>query len=264
VLGALTPSVGNTPETGIMFPENPGGGGGDAAWIRYYPRHGESCTLEIGISNDGDDDIALIPSGNVGIGIIEPLNKLDVQAAPRSGNHPANGIMYVTGNSGEDQGIEFRHTNGTQGIGFGYNTIYATGSNVDQDLRLKAMGKGKVVVLGDLAVNGRIGAANHQGWTDAILLNGWVPWGSPYSTAAYIMDAGGFVHLRGLVRSGRLGQAIFQLPAGFRPRFQHLRCNSYAAEGGGRIDVQMDGAVLASNGTNEWVSLDDITFMAEQ
>jgi hypothetical protein len=264
VLGALTPSAGNTTETGIMFPENPGGGAGDAAWIRYYPRHGESCTLEIGISNDGDDDIALISSGNVGIGIIEPLSKLDVQAVPRTGSHPANRIMYVTGNSGEADGIEFRHTNGTQGVGFGYNTIYATGSNANQDLNLKPRGTGKIVVLGDLTVSGQTTVVHRQGWTNAVLLNGWVAWGNPYSTAAYMMDALGFVHLRGLVRSGRLGQAIFQLPAGLRPRFQHLHCKSHAAEGSGRIDVSVEGAVVASNGNNEWVSLDDISFLAEQ
>ena len=72
------PSVGNTASAGIMFPQNPGGGAGDAAWIRYYVRAGESTTLEIGVSNDPDDHIALIASGNVGIGTSTPANKLDV------------------------------------------------------------------------------------------------------------------------------------------------------------------------------------------
>jgi hypothetical protein len=62
VTGAITPSVGNTETTGIMFPKNPGGGGDDAAWMRYYVRSGttESCTLEIGISNDTDDTLSLV------------------------------------------------------------------------------------------------------------------------------------------------------------------------------------------------------------
>jgi len=57
VSGAITPSVGNDATKGIMFPTNPGGGGGDAAWIRYYVREAntEKCTLEIGIENDADD-----------------------------------------------------------------------------------------------------------------------------------------------------------------------------------------------------------------
>jgi Chaperone of endosialidase len=62
VTGAITPSVGNTETTGIMFPKDPGGGGNDAAWMRYYVRSGttESCILEIGISNDTDDTLSLV------------------------------------------------------------------------------------------------------------------------------------------------------------------------------------------------------------
>ena len=79
VAGAITPSAGNTETNGIMFPKDPGGGGLDAAWIRYYARTGESCTLEIGITNDADDHIALIPSGNVGIGTTSPTKaKLEI------------------------------------------------------------------------------------------------------------------------------------------------------------------------------------------
>jgi hypothetical protein len=61
VTGAITPSVGNDATKGIMFPTNPGGGGGDAAWIRYYIREAntEKCTLEIGIANDADDILYL-------------------------------------------------------------------------------------------------------------------------------------------------------------------------------------------------------------
>jgi len=76
--GAIRPSAGNTENQGIMFPKDPGGGGSDAAWIRYYARSGEACTLEIGISNDTDDHIALMPSGNVGIGTTTPSATLHV------------------------------------------------------------------------------------------------------------------------------------------------------------------------------------------
>jgi hypothetical protein len=65
------------------------------------------------------------------------------------------GTMNVTGgNIGlESDGHEFRHSNRTQGIGLGYNTIYATGSNDNQDLGLKARGNGKVIVKSDLCLN---------------------------------------------------------------------------------------------------------------
>jgi hypothetical protein len=59
VSGAITPSAGNSESNGIMFPLNPGGGGGDAAWIRYWARSGEATTFEIGTSNDPDDILQL-------------------------------------------------------------------------------------------------------------------------------------------------------------------------------------------------------------
>lgn len=68
--------------------------------------------------------------------------------------------LYVTGNFTPDNGVEIRHSNGSQGIGFGYNTIYATGTNVDQDLCLKARGKSPVKVYGALAVSGSESFAN--------------------------------------------------------------------------------------------------------
>jgi hypothetical protein len=75
---------------GIVFPSDPGGGSGDAAWVKYYPRTGESCTLEIGTSNDGDDNILFASSGSVGVGTIIPNDKLDVKGNMRilSGMNP--------------------------------------------------------------------------------------------------------------------------------------------------------------------------------
>ncbi len=79
--GTIIPSAGNG-NNGIVFPSDPGGGSGDTAWIKYYSRvaGGESMTLEIGVSNDADDHIALMPSGNVGIGTTTPGAKLDINA----------------------------------------------------------------------------------------------------------------------------------------------------------------------------------------
>jgi hypothetical protein len=75
---ALTPSAGSGTNNGINFPNDPGGGSGDAAWLRYYARSGEACNLVIGTSNDGDDNISLMASGNVGVGTVNPADKLDV------------------------------------------------------------------------------------------------------------------------------------------------------------------------------------------
>ncbi len=84
--GAIMPSAGNSEAAGIMFPKDPGVGAGDAAWIRYYVRSGtESTTLEIGTSNDADDNIALISSGGVGIGTRTPRTALDTGMGVISG-----------------------------------------------------------------------------------------------------------------------------------------------------------------------------------
>ncbi len=82
--GAIMPSFGDGAGAGINWPSDAAGGGGDNAWLRYFTRGGESCTLELGISNDGDDHIALMASGNVGVGTREPYFRLDVNGAIRS------------------------------------------------------------------------------------------------------------------------------------------------------------------------------------
>lgn len=96
--------------------------------------------------------------GNVGIGATSPVAKLDIQQATRSGSHPtAVTGLYISGNFGPDSdGVEFRHSNASQGIGFGYNTIYATGSNANQDLGLKPRGTGQVAISSALRVSGVI------------------------------------------------------------------------------------------------------------
>jgi len=80
----VTPSSGNTIVSGIKFPNNPGGGGGDTAWIRYYAYDGEKTVLELGVSNDGygtyEDSINLVTpdAGGVGINVQHPRPGLDV------------------------------------------------------------------------------------------------------------------------------------------------------------------------------------------
>jgi hypothetical protein len=194
--GAIMPAAGDGENAGILFPPDAFGGAGDRAWIRWTTRGSESTTLEIGTMNDPDDHIALLPSGNVGIGTRTPEAKLHV--------------------------------------------------------------------TGDVVVSGQLSVRQTSGWTNAMLQNGWVNWGSEYAPAGYMKDALGFVHLRGLVRSGQMQHSIFVLPVGFQPLFRHLSCRGAAGEAQGRVDITNDGQVLPWNGTNGWISLDDITFLAEE
>ncbi|MCO6492331.1 MAG: hypothetical protein J5I98_28190 [Phaeodactylibacter sp.] len=106
--GQFQPTAGDTAKDGILFPSDPGGGSGDRAWIRYYARAGERTNLEIGVSNDADDHITLKPSGNVGIGLDAPTEKLEVKGAvkaakfygqfqPADGNTDRDGILFPGG-----------------------------------------------------------------------------------------------------------------------------------------------------------------------
>lgn len=62
--GSIMPSTGNANNTGIYFPPNPGGGGGDEAYIRHYVEGGENTKLVIANVNDLDDDIAFSTGNN--------------------------------------------------------------------------------------------------------------------------------------------------------------------------------------------------------
>ncbi|OCY13483.1 MAG: hypothetical protein BEV12_23370 [Microcystis aeruginosa CACIAM 03] len=150
------------------------------------------------ITNDDKDGkwewykgITLKRGGNVGIGTQDPQAKLDVRGDVKvsgkiiTGNLDIAGdtnrsniekhptvvkSLYVTGKFGADcNGVEFRDFDGRQGIGFGYNTIYATGSDETQDLGLKAKGSGQVNVAGNASVSGSLSF----GSTTRQMLNLW-------------------------------------------------------------------------------------------
>jgi hypothetical protein len=139
-------------------------GGTDGAAMMFRSRQknwqlrGENGAAATGfqIAEDGGDAeygsghgiprLHIKAGGDIGIGTTDPQSKLDIQGAPRTGTHPKGRTLYVTGNFGEADGVEFRHTNGTQGIGIGFNAICATGTNDNQDLNLRSRGDGSVRV----------------------------------------------------------------------------------------------------------------------
>ena len=217
------------------------------------------------------------------------VNTLDVQRAERTtyagtgwkGVHPTDLALYVTADSGDaNKLVEFRHSHGTQGIGFGCNTIYATGPYPDQPLRLKAFGKGRVEIQQqDWIVIEPAGAPKFQ--------NDWKNYGGEFNTAAFFRDSLGIVHLKGLLTNSSEagGKVIFQLPQGYRPAAQELRIiptnnpktDKIKSENDfGRLDVTKAGNVVPTTVsigywmTNRkeiksytlWVSLDGISFRA--
>jgi hypothetical protein len=81
-----------------------------------------------------------------------------------------------------------------------------------------------------------------------------------FATAAFYKDAMGVVHLKGLVKNGTGGAAVFTLPVGYRPTAQH----SFATDSGtavvhSQLAVLASGAVIVSLGagaTNAYASLE--------
>lgn len=105
--GEIVPAAGTT--GGISFPADPWGGSGDDAWIRYYQDGaGEDTALQIGVSNDADDDIEFVQGGAVQAGIessyLYTTNNLQV----RGGGSPD----LVLGQHGSYGGFAAVYANG--------------------------------------------------------------------------------------------------------------------------------------------------------
>lgn len=87
----------------------------------------------------------------------------------------------------------------------------------------------------------------------------WVNFGTSDAPAAFWRDPFGWVHLRGLIKSGTINTTAFTLPPGFRPPLREVF--AVISNGAiGRVDVQADGVVLPAAGNNTYVSLAGIHF----
>lgn len=102
-----------------------------------------------------------------------------------------------------------------------------------------------------------IGAAGEPAFT-----NLWVNEGT--DAAKYLKDAAGWVHVRGIIKSGTIALAAFTLPAGYRPTsaqfFPGVDNGAFCT-----LKVSSIGEVIVQTGSGAvYVSLDGIRFMAEQ
>lgn len=149
----------------------------------------------------------------------------------------------------------------TDGAGGDLLTVTSNGS----------VGLGTTTPGAKLQVSGGQTILEQEPWQTPALQNGWAPYGNGFNPPTYFKDSLGIVHLRGMVRGGTLRNTIFTLPAGYRPINRGLFLVASAmpsagatnGSGFGRVDVANDGQVTAWEGTNEWLSLDGITFRAE-
>lgn len=68
---------------------------------------------------------------------------VDIKSEARSGSHPSDNLpLYVTGPMDDNNGVQFRKSDGTEGIGFSSNFIYQTAN--DRNLNFRSAGDGNL------------------------------------------------------------------------------------------------------------------------
>ena len=102
---------------------------------------------------------------------------------------------------------------------------------------------------------------------EPVFQNGWgnyTPLSTSYNEVGFYKDSNNIVHLQGLVRQGTVVSVIFRLPAGYRPNKIHI-IGTLSNNALGQVRIEADGDVVSqSPNSNTWVSLDGLTFLAEQ
>ncbi|MGG1643035.1 hypothetical protein ACIFQM_17590 [Paenibacillus sp. NRS-1782] len=104
------------------------------------------------------------------------------------------------------------------------------------------------------------------------LRNGWIKYtlsSGSILDVGYYRDSASVVYLRGAVKNGltSVGNDIFVLPEGYRPKFNRNFSVISGAESGpviARIEVRPNGVVAFIYGGNSLLSFDGIAFLAEQ
>jgi len=95
--------------------------------------------------------------------------------------------------------------------------------------------------------------------------NSWVNFGGgTYGDAAFRIDAEGWVHLKGLVKSGTYNAAIFTLPEGYRPSERIFMTGICGGNTPSRLSVKETGVVsfAYTGGSTSYGSLQTIHFKA--
>ncbi|MBI3239222.1 MAG: tail fiber domain-containing protein [Flavobacteriia bacterium] len=123
--GSIVLEHGNTGgESSIVF-KSKNNAGSDYGYISFQDDTtiggtGELAVLTIGIQNDGNDHVALMPSGNVGVGLTNPSGRLHIYEATGTASNINTGTLVLEhGNSGGQSSILFKSAvNPTSDYGF--------------------------------------------------------------------------------------------------------------------------------------------------
>ena len=90
--------------------------------------------------------------------------------------------------------------------------------------------------------------------------NSWVNYDSGANTqAGFMKDALGYVRLKGLVKSGTIGQIIFTLPTGYRPpaniNFSTVSNGAFACG-----YIGSNGNIYPNTGNNAYWSIENLSY----
>ena len=179
-------------------------------------------------------------------------------------SYPTPATSYYDGCSGEF---------GPHGDSYMFAAVDQTGLSKRWDVSAVAGLRTNTVATSNYAVmTGEYGTEDiYEQWTVPSLLNSWVNFGvdtiDNWSNVGYYKDQFGFVHLRGLLKSGSSADAdMFQLPAEHRPAKPQLFISfASGTPSACRIDIDENGYVNAQyNGSTSETSLSGISFYADQ
>jgi hypothetical protein len=205
-------------------------------------------------------------TGNVGVGTKSPQRLLSVGTAyggtsisESVGLFQSTGNAYLTiGTGTSSQGGLVFADSGSNNAG----TVTYTHSSNSMEFGVNGSERMRIASNGDITINGTI---LQEAFIAPTLLNSWVNFGSGYQEVGYMKDSMGFVHIRGMIKSGTLSANIFILPAGYRPNLHTLQVGSRdvgGTEDAANFQILSDGSVMATTGSTSWTSFGNISFKA--
>jgi len=157
----IQPSVGSGTNSGIEWQNNPGGGTGDRAFIKYYVESGENTKLLIGIENEADDDLRLQATNSSFSGRLTVDDDLTVtnnftvngNTATFNANVDVNGSIDVSGHT------ELDNLNVSGVSTFNNNVGFSTNVDIDGHTELDDVNVSGVITATSLVIgtNGQLG-----------------------------------------------------------------------------------------------------------
>ncbi|RFS16920.1 hypothetical protein [Emticicia sp. C21] len=216
-------------------------------------------TARTGASGFSINNKGYIGTGNVGLANdVVPEN--DVwEYSPSSNSWTVKSSFWRTGRI---DGVGF--SIGNKGyMGLGYDLDRSDDPYVTKDFYEYTPNITSLSIDGNLSIGGLL---NSPDFIAPTLLNSWVNFGSGYSTVGYYKDKESVVHLKGFIKGGTTTQntVLFTLPFGYHP--SETRVFTVASGDGtfGRVNITSLGSVQFYSGVNTYLSLDGISFRAEE